>query len=202
MPPLLLETTTQGEAFTHRILWSACQRQLAVARAEERGSWYFHLSAMLMCFMSLEAYVNFLGTKLAPALWADERNTFRTGKYAGTAGKLLKLCEIQNVPFPDKGTRPYQSVAALKKLRDLIAHGKPDEVEMTVTHTEHEEPPFIKYTLESFVSGPQAEQAIADARDLMESLHAQFVARAGSELIQSKALEGMLAMSSGSTGEA
>ena len=202
MATRLLETTMQGEAFTHRILWSACQRQLAVARAETRGSWYFHLTAMLMCFMAFEAYVNFLGTKLAPDLWVDERTNFRTGKYSGTSGKLLKLCEMQGVQFPDKGVRPYQSVATLKRLRDLIAHGKPDEVELTVTHPEGEEPPGITYTLHSFVSEEQAEQTISDVSGLMESLHAQFVARAGSDMIFSRALEGALAMSTGSTGEA
>ena len=194
----IIETTVQGEVFTHRVLWSTCQRQLAVARAETRGSWYFHLTAMMMGFMTFESYINFLGTKLAPELWANERSHFRSGQYAGTAGKLLKLCELHGVAFPDKGSRPYQSLTKLKALRDFVAHGKPDEFEMTVSHPEGTNPALIKYTLDDYVSEQQAEETIADVRAQIEALHAAFGAKVGYDIILTNALDGTLAMSSGS----
>lgn len=195
--PRIVETTVWGEVFTHRVLWSTCQRQLAVARAEPKGSWYFYLTAMIMGFMTFESYVNFLGTKLEPVLWGDERNNFRSGKYAGTAGKLLKLCEMHEVPFPPKGQRPYQSLMKLKSLRDIVAHGKPDEFELTVTHQVGTNPALIKYTLDDYVSSEYAETTIADVREQIESLHAEFVSKAGSDLIFSNPLDGILATSSG-----
>lgn len=200
-PPTIVETTVEGEVFTHRVLWSACQRQLHVARSEPKGSWYFHLTAMLMGFMTYEAYVNFLGSKLQPELWKEERTTFRTAPYKGTSGKLRKLCELHDVPFPDKGRRPFQSVTTLNALRDLVAHGKPDEFELTVRHAEGSNPALINCSLDDFVSERKAEQNLADLKEMIESLHAAFVAKEGIDLLLPLALDGTLAMSIGHMGE-
>jgi hypothetical protein len=201
-PTTLVETSVEGEVFTHRVLWSTCQRHMQVARSEEKGSWYFYLTAMLMGFMTFEAYVNFLGTKLEPELWKEERTAFNTRPYKGTNGKLLKLCELHEVPFPDKGRRPFQTVCRLNELRDIVAHGKPDEFEFTVRHPPEMNPATIKYSLDDYVSAMKAEQAVADLKLLIESLHAQFVARTGADLLLPLAMDGVLASSIGHMGEA
>ena len=156
---------------------------------------------MLMGFMTYEAYVNFLGVKLQPELWENERTTFRTAPYKGTNGKLLKLCELHNIPFPDKDRRPFQSVTTLNSLRDLVAHGKPEEFELKVRHAQGSNPALIKSSLDNFVSGEKAERAIADLKELIESLHAAFVAEEGIDLLLPLALDGSLAMSIGHMGE-
>jgi hypothetical protein len=197
MPKSIIETNVEGEVFTHRILWSTCQRQLRVARNDPNGSWYFYLTAMLMAFMTFEAYINYLGTKLAPDIWKDERNNFRSPPYKGTSGKLLKLCELYNVAFPTKGGRPYQSVVRLNNLRDIIAHGKPDEFEITIRHPVDKNPALIKYNLDEFVSDKKAEQAIADTKELIDKLNGDFLSVVGPDVINSVALDGVLAFSSG-----
>lgn len=198
--PPLFETTVQGEVFTHRILWSACQRQMHVARGAESGSWYFYLTAMLMGFMTFEAYINFLVSKVEPELWKGERNVFRTAPYKGTFGKLLKLCELHDVPYPDKGRRPYQTVARLNDLRDIVAHGKPETFTFSVRHRKEENPATIMYSLDDYVSDKEAERAVTDVKELIESIHATFVTKVGVDLLLSLPLDGTLAMSTGHMG--
>jgi hypothetical protein len=201
LTPAIVETTVQGEVFTHRVIWSACQRLLHVAGSEPKGNWYFYLTAMLMGYMTFEAYVNFLGTKLEPDLWNNERTMFRDPPYKGTNGKLLKLCELHEVPFPDKGRRPFQSIKRLNDLRNIVAHGKPEEFELSVCHPEGSNPALIKYSLDDYVSDAKAEQALSDLKELIESLHASFANRVGFDLLLPSPLDGTLAMSFGHMGE-
>lgn len=175
---------------------------MQVARSDQKGSWYFYLTAMLMGFMTFEAYINFLGTKLEPELWKDERSTFKERPYKGTNGKLLKLCEMHGVPFPEKGRRPFQTVCRLNELRDIVAHGKPDEFEFTVRHPAAKNPTTIKYSLDDYVSARKAERAISDLQTVVESLHEKFVARIGADLLLPRALDGALASSIGHMSEA
>lgn len=197
MATLHIKTVIEGEVFTHRVLWYACQRQLCVARSDPKDSRYFYLTAMLMAYMVFEAYINYLGTKLSPDLWEDERNNFRAQPYNGTSGKLLKLCELFDVPFPNKGVRPYQSIALLKQLRDMVVHGKPDEFKKTVKHSAEENPCIIEYKLGEYVSKEKAEQAIADTKQLIDNLNTLFLSVAGSELINESALDGTQGLSIG-----
>lgn len=65
-------TKTEGENITHRVLWQCCLRQLEIARKTERGRKYFDLTAMLMAYFAYEAYLNFVGSRVAPADWANK----------------------------------------------------------------------------------------------------------------------------------
>lgn len=197
MTAKFIVTTVQGEVLTHRVLWVACQRQLKVAKTEENGSWYFFMAAMLMAFMCFEAYINYLGAKLAPELWQNERDTFRKAPYKGTSGKLLKLCELFEVPFPNKGSRPYQSIRILNQLRDLLAHGKLEEFEFTVKHSPDKNPAVIKFNLDDYISAEKAEICIGDVKQLAESLNSAFLDKIGYDLIHSTAFDGILGYSSG-----
>ena len=63
----------------HRLLWECCLRQSEVAeiaRKDKSGPLYFELSAMLMAYFTYEAYLNFLGERVAPEAWKDERTYF------------------------------------------------------------------------------------------------------------------------------
>ncbi len=52
---------------------------------------YFDLSAMLMAYLTYEAYLNFLGTRVTPSDWENEREFFRKAPYKGTEGKLKRM---------------------------------------------------------------------------------------------------------------
>jgi hypothetical protein len=195
----IVKTSADGETHTHRVLWSACQRQLEHANKVKKGSWYFYLPAMLMAYFVFEAYINYLGERLAPKLWEDERNHFRKPPYVGTSGKFLKLCEIHNVTFPEKGERPYQSIKTLKNLRDIIAHGKPEKYDLTVQHPDDKNPTIIKSKLNEIITAKNAERTIGDLEVLIDSINEEFYRSVGPGIISEYPLKGPLAMAIGTT---
>jgi hypothetical protein len=48
---------------------------------------------MVFGFQTVEAYLNFVGERLAPEIWDDERNYFRREPYRGWDGKLRKVMD-------------------------------------------------------------------------------------------------------------
>lgn len=76
------------------------------------------MSCLVMLAFTVEAKINFLGSKLIPD-W-KERQPFDD--------KLKAVFECLGVK-DDASERPFSSIHELKKFRDSIAHGKPLEVE-------------------------------------------------------------------------
>jgi hypothetical protein len=171
----LVETNIYGETFTHKVLWECCLRQIDTAKRRKKGQQYFHITAMLMAYLTYEAYINFLGDRFAPDIWANERKFFSKGKYRGIEGKLKKIQERCPLTGIKKGQRPYLTIKKLKELRDFLSHCKPDKYEKTIVHSRDNEPPlFGKYDkLETLVSQPQADIAVADVKEFIEFLHKQ-----------------------------
>ncbi len=63
------KTTISGELFTHKILWECCQLSCKAAKKaseEKAGPIYDEVTAMLMAYLTYEAYINFLGDRVAP----------------------------------------------------------------------------------------------------------------------------------------
>ena len=52
---------------------------------------YFHISAMLLAYLTYEAYINFLGDRFASETWRDEKEFFSKKPYQGLEGKLKFL---------------------------------------------------------------------------------------------------------------
>jgi hypothetical protein len=194
----VVETRVQGEVYTHRILWSACLRQMHLAMSETKGNWYFQMTAMLLAYMTFEAFVNYVGTKLQPDLWENERREFSRSPYGGTTGKLRKLCELHSLPFPPDA-EAFETVERLRELRNMLAHAKPEEFELTVEHDPAENPCLIKYKLDDYISQAQAELAIAHTKRLIDAANLGFHRDTDSELINEHALEGTLGYSIGHT---
>jgi len=72
----------EGVEYTHRVLWKVVQDQARLAAEREREWFNPSLVAMVFAFHTVEAYVNFAGEQLAPAIWADEQNNFRDPRSA------------------------------------------------------------------------------------------------------------------------
>jgi hypothetical protein len=79
---------SESEEYLHKTAWSVVLRQIEHAEATPHGVLYDYLVAMVFAFHSLEGYLNFVGDKIAPELWADERETF---KNTGLFGKLAAI---------------------------------------------------------------------------------------------------------------
>ena len=194
-----IETTITGEIFTHKILWECCLRQMETAKRRKKGSKYFHISAMLLAYLTYEAYINFLGDRFAPEIWAKERDFFTSKKYQGLEGKLKFLIEKIPITGIKKGQRPYQTIKKLKSLRDFLNHGKVDKYEKIIVHHRDKEPPlFGSYgKLDILVSPKLAEIAISDVREFIEFLHVQAMKRSSDIWFGDEPLDGIHSHSSG-----
>lgn len=196
---VLVETRIQGETFTHKILWECCVRQMETARRRKKGTMYFHITAMLMAYLTYEAYLNFLGDRFAHGIWRNEREFFSKGPYKGIEGKLKKIMEHCPITAVKKGQRPYQTIKQLKELRDFLSHCKPDKYTKTIIHHRDNEPPlFGKYDkMEHLVSNEKAEIAVKDVREFIEFLHKQAAQHTKDTWFGKEALEGIRGYSSG-----
>lgn len=86
---------------------------------DRNGINFEYMACLTMLAFTFEAKINFLGHKLIKNAW-KERQSFND-----------KVTEVLNYlkVNPDWTIRPYSSVSMLKNFRDLIAHGKPVEIE-------------------------------------------------------------------------
>jgi hypothetical protein len=73
----ILKTTSEGEMLPHRFLWEIVEQQAKLASEREREWLKPALVAMVFGFHTVEAYLNFVGERLDPAIWQNERDFFR-----------------------------------------------------------------------------------------------------------------------------
>jgi hypothetical protein len=163
-----LTTTYEGTWFTHRVLWQIAEEQADVARQRDRGWVNVNLVAVTFAFHALEAYINVAGENLAPALWANERKSFR-----GWQHKLKKVLELSNVPWQDDA-RPLKTVLELQELRNYVAHGKAERFQGTLDH--HGDPDVMvpmpsSRILSAIASKDTLEKIFEDVRALIEAIH-------------------------------
>lgn len=117
-----LLTTIEGELYIHKELWRIAERQVKRASRKHRYAFYDDLTALVFIFLSFEGYLNYIGEKLAPELWKEERKKLRT-----VDDKAKKIFDLCSVPEPNKEDKPYKSVWLLRDLRDRIVHSKPSK---------------------------------------------------------------------------
>lgn len=163
-----LKTTTAGENYLHKILWVTVERQMENAEGNPKGAFYDYLAAMVFASHALEAYLNFLGDRLSPKMWAKERGHREIGTFYG---KLIKVLELCGMSEPDRACRPYSTVRALKDLRDLIAHAKVEHFGSTIDHEREEEPERHVAKLDSMVTPEKARKAVDDTLAFANALH-------------------------------
>ena len=82
---------------------------------EQKGSNYTIISSLLLTAFTFEAYLNHLGSKKIK-FWDEIESIKVMDKYS----VLCKEFEI----VPDFSQQPYQTIKALFKFRNSIAHGK------------------------------------------------------------------------------
>src|SRR5438093_9995333 len=124
---MTLRTSFDVLEFLHRELWQIVQDQARISEGREQEWFRPTLAAMVFAFHTVEAYVNYVGEKLAPEIWADERNYFRKEPFRGWKGKLRKVLELAGMEWTPNEP-PLRTVLELRNLRDLIAHGKSERL--------------------------------------------------------------------------
>lgn len=165
---MLLKTEITGEIFTHNTLWTMASRHINYALTNERGSFYDYLSAMLFSFLTFEAYLNFVGEKLRPEFWANERKNFRHGVLE-KARLIFEVCEL---PALSEADEAYATIVRLKALRDKLAHGKTVKLHEEVVHTEDAPPEFTGHDpLHVEVNKEAALTALRHTEELIRRVH-------------------------------
>ena len=167
----MLKTTYEGEELIHRRLWAIVKEEAKLASEREREWFNPSLVAMVFASHTVEAYLNFVGERLAPEIWKDERNYFRKEHHRGWDGKLRKVMELVGLPWSPED-RPLKTILKLKELRDLIAHGKPEKLEGEIVHADDTESPFPVSTLNSLVTPKEKLTMILhDVEQFIEQIH-------------------------------
>ncbi len=166
-----IERQRTFETYNHRILWGAAERNLRLATSSNEDGKFFALGAMFLFFAAFEGYLNWLGTRITPEVWKDERQFFSRVPFQGTLGKYQFLAKHLRLPTPDPSEGPFQTAKELLKLRDMVAHPKTEEGEKPVKFTEEHFPPLYQSELEKRVSPDAASRAKDHLKTLAEDLH-------------------------------
>jgi hypothetical protein len=187
------KTHLESEYIPHQLMWSIVGEQSKIANEREREGWSKPaLVAMMFAFHTLEAYMNFVGERLAPDIWKDERNSFRNEPYRGWDGKLRKVMDLVGLPMMP-GSRPLKTILELKELRDLIAHGKPEKSTGDVLHHRDAEAPYPTFTLHSmFTPKEKMTTAVHDVEQFIEQIHSLAAPKVNDVWFGEKALQGPL----------
>jgi hypothetical protein len=161
-----------GEGFTHVYLWKCATTLLTQPETKSPKDMYYRMAGMVMAYFTFEAYLNFVGSRVEPAAWKDERKFFSKGSYRGTQGKLKLLCEKYQIKV-DPNKRPCLTVREAGRLRDYLAHGKPDRYAIEVDVEEVKEPDmFGGLKIYDYVTQEKADRTLQDTEEFIEYLHA------------------------------
>jgi hypothetical protein len=195
-----ITTSVEGENFNHRLLWFVVRRQLEHGETKPAGASHDHLVAMVFALHSMEAYLNFIGDRLAPDVWAREREYFAKDPYRGFAGKVRKVLELVNLAEPPKDQRPYSTIWLLKNLRDQIAHPKTEHYSFTTAQSPDSDvrafyvPPF-----QGLVTPENAAMAYEDVEKFANTIHELAKPLLPGVIVGSEAFRGPLSMGVGSS---
>jgi hypothetical protein len=159
------------ETYNHRILWEAAKKNLRLATPSNDDAKFFSLGAMFLFFAAFEGYLNWLGTRVAPKVWKEERKFFFHTPYRGTLGKYQFLAKMLWLPDPDPSKGPFQTANHLLELRNKVAHPKPEAGERSVNVEDGYFPEHYQSDLAKEVSPDAANRAKDDLEKLAEELH-------------------------------
>jgi len=132
----------------------------------------FHaLGAMLLYFFAFEGYLNWLGNRVAPEVWQEEREFFSRPPYQGGLGKYRFLAKVVRLPAPDASQGPFQTAKDLLKLRDMAVHPKAEAGDRLVKFADGHFPMDYRGRLAEKVSPKKAGRARDHLAELAEDLH-------------------------------
>jgi hypothetical protein len=115
--------------------------------------------------------LNYVGERLAPDVWKDERNNFRREPYRGLEGKIRKVLELVGFPWQPT-TEPLKTILELKSLRDLIAHGKAEKRSGEIVHAGSGDMSFPASTLQRMVgSRENLKQVLSKVENFLNQIH-------------------------------
>lgn len=192
-------TFVEGENFNHRLLWFIVKRQLEHGVSKPAGANHDDLVAMVFALHSMEAYLNFIGERLAPDVWAKEREYFSKAPYRGFSGKMKKVLELVQLEEPSRDSRPYSTIWLLKNLRDQIAHPKTERYAFSASHAPDDIGAFYVAPFQGLVTRENAQKAYEDVEAFADSIHNLAKTRLRDVIVGDQAFRGPLSLGRGSS---
>ena len=164
-PSVKLKVTTERPFSAHHMLIGAAQASLEDAKAKRPGWFYSELVTITLSALSIEAMCNAVGDRVIVD-WKDFESS-------SPNAKLRLLCEHLKIQY-DKSKEPWVSARWLYKLRNLIAHAKPELVREQAVFSREEydrrSPEFPKSKLEKEITLTNAARAWRTAEDIKDIL--------------------------------
>jgi hypothetical protein len=138
---------------------------LQEAKANESGSYFNLMVALVFSAFTIEAYLNHLGGKIIPFWEAIEKNLSPLKKLEIIASQLGK-------PI-DYGHRPFQSFKSISQLRDFLAHGRTEFVaEKSIQIlSDDDKPELPKAKWQKQVTIEIVQKYFDDTKEIIEYLH-------------------------------
>lgn len=148
------------------------------AKSDRTGVGYYGMATAVLTAFAFEAKLNFMGAQLAKAKKISEWNEYQSwDKKVTIVFGALGLST-------DKTTRPLATMEKMKKLRDMVAHGKP--VELTTTEIMVATPEEVDLAAGANLSaGWETEctpESVAEGLDDLDALWKQMVEKSGLNL--------------------
>lgn len=138
----LARSTYSGELLVHKDIWRAAAMNAEKAAEQERGSYYFDLSSLLLTACALEGYANYLISIIDPAVYENERSIFAGDvEFAGTKGKLLWIANRAGLDLVNHSG--YAITCEVLALRHELAHCKPQRYQFYSDHPIDKDPPMF-----------------------------------------------------------
>jgi len=151
----------------HANLWHTSACLLERGRELERASFHQFMASLVFTAFTLEAYLNWLGSKLFPH-WRYLERLKPKEKIALISGELKVSV--------DDSQRPWQTVTPLFGFRNDIAHGKPEAVKTKAVEPIDERldeklGQIPRTEWEKFCTCENAERAREDIEQILTILH-------------------------------
>jgi hypothetical protein len=159
------EPVSQRRVYTWARTLQIAEISARRAVASDTGSFFESMNAMLYAAFTLEAFLNHLGS-VRISFWPVIERSLRVKE------KLEVLCDVMDFA-PDFGSRPFQSMTEAFRLRDLIAHGKTEDLPVGTPHKfgtmKDLGVPMTEW--ESLCTPAKAARVVEDAREIVTRLH-------------------------------
>jgi hypothetical protein len=164
----------ESDEYLLKEAWQVVKRHIQYAEAIPQHASNEDLVAMIFAFHTMEGYLNYVGQKIAPELWKNERATFKPG----LSGKLNAVYERCGIGRPNPGRRPYSTLSELKNLWDRMAHRQRRRPRGPIESLTHKpSPSFASSRLASVVSHRMAVKARDDVKRIVDEINSAAIGR-------------------------
>jgi hypothetical protein len=179
----------ESDEYLLKEAWQVVTRHIQYAEVMPKGAPQEDLVAMIFAFHTMEGYLNYVGRKIAPELWANERVAFRQ---AGLSGRLNAVYERCGIGKPNKGRRPYSTLSDLEKLWDRMAHRAKRGPRGAIPFQDpRPSQSLANSTLARIVSHKKAVKARDDVKRIIDEINGAAISRFPQARLGADALEGI-----------